>query len=69
VVQPVIALRGFKRIHLDAGKSATVTFDVGAEEFSILDAQMKRVAEPGKVDVLVGANSTATSSVELTLVP
>ena len=69
VVQPVIALRGFKRIHLDAGKSETVTFDVGAEEFSILDAQMKRVAEPGKVDVLVGANSTETSSVELTLVP
>jgi len=69
VVQPVIALRGFKRIHLDSGKSATVTFDVGAEELSILDAQMKPTVEPGKVDVLVGVSSAETSSVELTVVP
>jgi beta-glucosidase len=69
VVQPVIALRGFKRVHLDAGKSATVTFEVGTDELSILDAQMKRTVEPGKVNVLVGANSAETSSAELTVVP
>jgi beta-glucosidase len=69
VVQPVIALRGFKRVHLNAGESATVTFDVGTEELSILDAQMKRTVEPGKVDIFVGANSAETSSVELTVVP
>ena len=69
VVQPVIALRGFKRVHLNAGESATVTFDVGPEEFAILDTQLKRAVEPGKVDVLVGANSAETSSVELTVVP
>ena len=38
VVQPVIALRGFKRIHLEPGKSETVTFEVGPEELSILNA-------------------------------
>jgi beta-glucosidase len=69
VVQPVIALRGFKRVHLNAGESATVTFDVGAEELSILDAQMKRTVEAGKVEVLVGANSAETVPVELTVVP
>jgi len=69
VVQPVIALRGFKRVHLDAGQSTTVSFDVGPEELSILDAQMKRTVEPGKVEVRIGANSVETTSVELTVNP
>lgn len=69
VVQPVIVLRGFKRVSLKAGESATVSFEVGTEELSILDAQMKRTMEPGKVEVRVGANSAETSSVELTVVP
>lgn len=69
VVQPMIALRAFKRIHLDPGKSTTVTFDVGADELSFLNAEMKRVVEPGKVDVLVGANSLETSAVQLTVTP
>jgi hypothetical protein len=69
VVQPVIALRGFKRIHLDAGKSATVTFEVGPGQLSILGTQMKRTVEPGKVNVLVGANSAETSAVQLNLAP
>jgi beta-glucosidase len=69
VVQPVIALRGFKRIHLEPAQSATVTFDVGTNELSILNARMKRVAEPGEVDVLIGANSVDTSSVQLTITP
>ena len=68
VVQPVIALRGFKRVHLEAGKATTVTFEVGADELSILNAEMKRVVEPGSVDILVGANSVDTSAVQLTIV-
>ena len=65
IVQPVIALRGFKRVHLDPGASATVSFEVGPEQLSILDAQMKRTVEPGAVDVLIGPNSTETQKVEL----
>ena len=43
VVQPIIALRGFKRIDLEAGSSTTVSFDVGSQQLSILNAEMKRV--------------------------
>ena len=67
VVQPVIALRGFKRVHLDAGSSTTVSFVVGPEELSIWDLQMKRTVEPGPVDLLLGASSAETSSVRLTI--
>lgn len=67
IVQPVIALRGFKRIHLDPGASTKVSFDVGPEELSILDAQMKRTVEPGAVDVLIGPNSIETQKAELVI--
>ena len=67
VVQPVIALHGFKRVHLEAGKSATVKFEVGPDELSILDAQMKRTVEPGLVDVLIGPSSSETSPVRVTV--
>jgi beta-glucosidase len=67
VVQPSIVLRGFKRIHLEAGSSTTVSFDVGAEQLSILNAAMKRVVEPGRVDIRIGANSVDTTSVALTI--
>jgi beta-glucosidase len=65
VVQPVEMLRGFKRIHLDPGSSATVTFDVGPEQLSILNAEMKRVVEPGPVEVWIGSNSADTSKTRL----
>jgi beta-glucosidase len=67
IVQPVIALRGFKRIHLEPGASTTVSFDVGPDQLSILDAEMQRTVEPGPVDILLGGNSAETSSVGLTI--
>jgi beta-glucosidase len=67
VVQPVIALRGFKRVHLEPGATTTVTFEVGFDQLSILDGQMRKVVEPGPVDVLVGQNSEDTLSVRLTV--
>ena len=67
IVQPVIALRGFKRVHLERGASTTVTFEVGPDQLSILDAQMKKTVEPGTVDLLLGSSSTETSSVRLAI--
>jgi beta-glucosidase len=40
VVQPVIARRGFQRIHLAPCQSQTIAFDVGPDELSILNADM-----------------------------
>jgi beta-glucosidase len=67
VVQPVIALKAFKRVHLEPGGSTTVSFEVGPDQLSILDARMQRVVEPGPVDIRVGANSVETSSARLTI--
>jgi beta-glucosidase len=67
VVQPVIALRGFKRVHLEPGASTTVTFDVGPDQISILDSRMQKTVEPGTVDIRVGASSAETASIQLTV--
>lgn len=67
IVQPVIALRGFKRVHLEPGASTTVSFDVGPDQLSILNAEMRPTVEPGPVDILLGGNSAETSSVRLTI--
>ena len=67
VVQPVIALRGFKRVHLEPHASTTVNFDVGPEQLAILDARMQKTVEPGPVEIRVGASSAETSSVRLTV--
>ena len=67
MVQPIEMLRGFKRIHLEPGASTNVTFEIGPEQLSILNAEMKRVVESGPVDVLIGPNSTDTSKVPLVI--
>lgn len=67
VVQPIILLRGFKRIHLEPKQSKTISFEVGPEQFSILNAEMQRVVEPGVVDVQIGPNSAETRTVQVTI--
>ncbi len=67
VVQPELALRSFKRVHIEPGASTTVSFDVGPDQLSILDGQMRRTVEPGPVDILVGTSSADMSSVRLTI--
>ena len=69
VVQPVLALRGFKRVHLEPGGSTTISFDVGPDELAILDRNMQKTVEPGKVEILIGANSAETQKAELSVTP
>jgi beta-glucosidase len=68
IAQPVVLLRGFKRVHLEPGASATISFDVGPEQLSILNGQMKWTVEPGAVDVLIGPSSVETSKVQLDVI-
>lgn len=51
------ALKGFKRIHLKAGESKEISFNLGFEELSLYNMQMQQVVEPGKFRVMIGAAS------------
>lgn len=50
-------LKGFERISLDPGESKTVSFKLGFDELSILNAQLKKVVEPGTFTISIGASS------------
>ena len=57
VVQPQIQLRAFEKVSLKAGESKKVEFTLGFDELSLINADMKRVVEPGEFDIMVGASS------------
>jgi beta-glucosidase len=50
-------LRGFERIHLKPGETKTVTFTIEPDFLAIWNLEMKRVVEPGKFEVQIGASS------------
>ncbi|HLK93370.1 MAG TPA: glycoside hydrolase family 3 N-terminal domain-containing protein [Polyangia bacterium] len=57
VTRPVQELKGFRRIHLSPGESKKVDFPLGFDELSFYDANMKRVVEPGRFEIMVGGSS------------
>ncbi|KAA6333385.1 Xylan 1 4-beta-xylosidase [termite gut metagenome] len=58
VTTPIIALKGFSRIFLEAGEKKTVEMVLTPEHLSLLNIDMKRVTEPGEFDLMVGSSST-----------
>jgi beta-glucosidase len=57
VARPVIALKGWQRVHLRRGESAEVRFVVGPAVLASLNKGLQRMVEPGQYQLLVGASS------------
>jgi beta-glucosidase len=58
VDRPVKALKGFKRIHIPAGKSMTVTLSLKAEDLKHWDEKKHSfVLEPGAIKLMIGPTS------------
>ncbi|MBO9620212.1 MAG: glycoside hydrolase family 3 C-terminal domain-containing protein [Niabella sp.] len=58
LTQPVLALKGFQRVHIAAGASKEVVFKITPELLQMLNKQMKWVVEPGDFSVMIGASSS-----------
>jgi len=57
VTRPVKELKGFRRIHLQPGKSETVEFHLPTGLLAFYNRDMERVVEPGTFKVMVGHSS------------
>ncbi|GII30480.1 glycoside hydrolase family 3 N-terminal domain-containing protein [Planotetraspora mira] len=57
VTRPVKQLTGFKRVHLEPGASADVRFHVHADRTAFTGRDLRRIVEPGDVEVLVGTSA------------
>ena len=65
VVRPVKQLRGFARVTLAPGESRTVKIALHPKSFSLWNASMQEVVEPGHFDILAGPNSRDVKSATL----
>lgn len=65
VSRRVSELKGFQKIHLEAGQQTTLHFYLGKEELSIWNRSMHLVVEPGNVKIQVGNSSENTATLRL----
>jgi beta-glucosidase len=70
VIQPVLNLKGFSKIHLRPGEAGTVHLPLAGAELRILGLDLQPVFEVGEIEVLVGpcADPTQLHSAALRLV-
>ena len=57
ISRPVKELKGFQRIHLNAGESQTVTFTITPDLLKFYDYNLNYVLEPGLFEIIIGPNS------------
>ena len=57
VARPVMELKGFQRIHLNAGESKNISFTITPAMLSMLDKDLKTIIEPGDFRIMIGASS------------
>jgi beta-glucosidase len=69
VEEPLRDLEGFQRVSLQPGESKKVTFPLGFQELSFINAKSQRVVEPADYTVFVGGSSDATQSADFKVVP
>ena len=57
ITRPIKELRGFEKIHLEAGETKTVSFTIDEKLISFFTKSKKWEAEPGDFKVFIGGNS------------
>jgi len=62
VVRPVAQLLGYARVDLGPGESVDVSFGVPAARFAFTDQRMRKVVEPGEVEVWAASHAAASLS-------
>ena len=67
VARPVKELKGFRRVALEPGETATVSFQITPESLAFWDVNMKYQVEPGDFEIMVGTSSQDADLQKLTL--
>jgi beta-glucosidase len=57
VVRPVLELRDFQKVKLNAGETKTIEFTIDKEKLSFYNNKLEWTAEPGEFEVMIGASS------------
>ena len=57
VTRPVKELKGFAKVWLEPGESATLSVDITPDSLAFYDIDMQYVVEPGEFEIMVGTSS------------
>jgi beta-glucosidase len=57
VVRPVLELKDFQKVKLNAGESKTIEFTIDKEKLSFYNNKLEWTTEPGDFEVMIGASS------------
>ena len=57
VVRPVLELKDFQKVKLNAGESKIIEFTIDKEKLSFYNNKLEWVAEPGDFELMIGASS------------
>ncbi|MGB5354513.1 MAG: glycoside hydrolase family 3 N-terminal domain-containing protein [Woeseia sp.] len=68
VTRPVRELKGFKRIRLAPGQTATVEFKLHTDDLAFYGRNMQLMTEPGEFHAWIGGNSSANLRTEFRIV-
>jgi len=60
VTRPVRELKGFQRLRLEPGQTATVTFELRCDDLAFFGRDNTRIVEPGEFHLWVGGSSQAS---------
>ena len=67
VTRPVQELKGFRKVHLAAGQTQTVTLEITPDSLAFYDLDMRYVVEPGEFEIRVGNSSRDSDLQKLVL--
>lgn len=67
IARPVKELKGFQRLSIKAGETASATFTIDASKLKFYNYDLKEVVEPGEFDVMVGPNSRELKRTTITV--
>jgi beta-glucosidase len=67
ITRPVKELKGFRRVTVQPGATATVEFTLGKDAFAFWNEAMQYGVEPGEFQIMAGPNSVDLKTAVLTV--
>jgi beta-glucosidase len=67
ITRPLKELKGYKKIRLKKGESQVLNFTLTTDDLAFYHPDLKRFAEVGEFDIMVGGNSSDVKTVRVTL--
>ncbi|WP_374121343.1 glycoside hydrolase family 3 N-terminal domain-containing protein [Paenibacillus sp. LHD-117] len=65
VTRPALELKGFQKIQLEPGESATVQFTIAKEQLQYVSKDCRRIVEPGLFRIQVGGHAESLTCADL----